>query len=34
VVEKRFLARLKDRDVGIVNKLEELLDETQDKVRM
>ena len=31
-VEKRFLARLKDRDIDIVNKLEELLEETQHKV--
>ena len=33
-VEKRFLARLKDRDIEVVNKLEELLEETQHKVRL
>ncbi|OQV11483.1 Protein PTHB1 [Hypsibius exemplaris] len=32
VVEKRFLARLKDRDISIVNKLEELLEATQEKI--
>lgn len=33
-VEKRFLARLKDRDAAIVYSLEALLETTQEKVRL